>query len=118
MGFVEPLNPGTSRLVCAALVRGFDPERGVVQVLVPKSLEDAMRGLNAKRTVFVAGCADAPDWAYVEDAYAIQYEEERGQRKVGSMGELPMWVEREDVIDGMGYLNTVRRVRKFQTGEK
>ena len=118
LGFVEPLDPRTSRVVCAALVRGFDPERGVVQVLVPKAVEDAIGGLKTERTVFVAGCADTPDWAYVEDAYAAQYEEVAGQRKVGSTGELPVWVEKEDVVDGMGYLDTVRRVRKFQTGEK
>ena len=118
LGCVEPLFPQTSRVICTALVRGFDPERSVVQVLVPKALEDALLGLKAETTVFVAGCADAPEWAYLEDAYLAQHEEEVGERKVGSKGELPTWVEREDEIDGMGYLNTVRRVRKFQTGEK
>ncbi|KAF9701293.1 hypothetical protein EKO04_000582 [Ascochyta lentis] len=118
LGLVEPLDPRSSRVVCAALVRGFDPERRVVQVLVPKALEDAILGLKAERTVFVAGCADWPEWAYVEDAYLEQHEEETGERKLGERGELPTWVESEDVVDGMGYLNTVRRVRKFQTGEK
>lgn len=117
-GCVEPLDPRTSRFVCTALVRGFDPERGVVQVLVPRALEDVMLGLKAERTVFVAGCVEAPEWAFVEDAYLAQYEEEVGVRKVGGLGELPTWVEREDVVDGMGYMTTVRRVRKFQTGEK
>lgn len=118
LGRVEPLDPRTTCVVCIALVRGFDPERGVVQVLVPKALEDALLALKAERTVFVAGCADAPEWAYVEDAYLGQHEEETGKRKVGERGELPTWVERKDVVDGMGYLNAVRRVRKFQTGEK
>ncbi|KAJ4334771.1 Polynucleotide 5'-hydroxyl-kinase grc3 [Ascochyta clinopodiicola] len=117
-GLVEPLDPRTSRVVCAALVRGVDPERGVVQVLVPKVLEEAMLGLKAERTVFVVGCADWPEWAYVEDAYLEQHEEETGERKLGGRGNLPTWVERENMVDGMGYLNTVRRVRKFQTGEK
>ena len=104
--------------MCAALVRGFDPERGVVQVLVPRALEDVVTGLKPERTVFVAGCCETPEWAYVEDAYARQYEEEVGERKVGERGELPVWVEKEGVVDGMGYLNTERRVRKLITGEK
>ena len=118
LGYTEPLDPRTSRVMCAALVRGFDPERGVVQVLVPRALEDVVTGLKPERTVFVAGCCETPEWAYVEDAYARQYEEEVGERKVGERGELPVWVEKEGVVDGMGYLNTERRVRKFITGEK
>lgn len=118
LGCTAPLDPRTTRVVCAALVRGFDVERAVVQVLVPGVMEEAMSGLKAERTVFVVGCVETPGWAYLEDAYAAQYEEEVGERKVGSSGPLPVWVESEDVVDGMGYLNTVRRVRKFITGEK
>jgi polynucleotide 5'-hydroxyl-kinase GRC3/NOL9 len=112
LGFVEPLDPRTSKVICAALVRSFNPERKVVQVLVPKSHEECLYGLVAERTVFVAGCSGTPEWAFMEDTYASQYD---GKEKEG---ELPIWVEKEDVIDGMGFLNTVRRVRKFQTGEK
>lgn len=118
LGFTRPLDPRSSRVVCAALVRGIDPERGVLQVLVPPALEELMSGLVAERTVLVAGCVETPEWAYVEDAYLGAWEEEIGERKVGSGGELGVWVEREEVVDGMGYLNTVRRVRKFITGEK
>lgn len=118
LSLVEPLDPRTSRVVCAALIRGFDPERSVVQVLVPKALESAMEGLKAERTVFVAGCCETPEWAFVEDAYARQYEETVGARKVGPAGKLDLWVEKEGVVDDMGYLGTVRRVRKFITGEK
>jgi polynucleotide 5'-hydroxyl-kinase GRC3/NOL9 len=117
LGYTEPLDPRTTRVVGAALVRGFDPERGVIQVLVPEALESLMEGLKPERTVFAVGGADTPGWAYVEDAYLAQYEEEIGKRKLGS-GELATWVEKEGVMDGMGYLGTVRRVRKFITGEK
>ena len=118
LGLVEPLDPRTTRVMCAALIRGFDPERSMVQVLVPKAMENLMAGLKAERTVFVAGCCEMPEWSYVEDAYLRQYEENAGERKFGEAEELGTWVEREDVVDGMGYLNTVRRVRKFITGEK
>lgn len=117
LGYNEPLDPRTTRVVCAALVRSIDPERGVVQVLVPKALDLLMEDLKPERTVLAVGCAETPEWAYVEDAYLAQYEEESGERKVGS-GEMGVWVEKEGVVDGMGYLGTVRRVRKFITGEK
>lgn len=89
-----------------------------MQVLVPKALEPLLGELKPERTVFAVGCAETPGWAYVEDAYLTQYEEEVGERKVGESGEKGVWVEREGVVDGMGYLGTVRRVRKFITGEK
>jgi polynucleotide 5'-hydroxyl-kinase GRC3/NOL9 len=117
LGYTAPLDPRTTRVVCAALVRGIDPERGVIQLLVPRALEPLMQDLKPERTVFAVGCAETPGWAYVEDAYLGQYEEEVGERKVGS-GEMGMWVEKEDTVDGMGYLGTKRRVRKFITGEK
>ncbi|KAJ4990792.1 hypothetical protein SVAN01_03801 [Stagonosporopsis vannaccii] len=121
-GYTEPLDPRTTRLVCAALVRGFDPQRGVVQVLVPPALEGVVSGLRAERTVFAVGCGESPEWAYVEDAYARQWEEETGERKVGGEGEDEdedgFWVVREGVRGGMGYLGTQRRVRKFIVGEK
>lgn len=117
LGYTAPLDPRTTRVVCAALVRGIDPERGVIQVLVPPALEPLLADLKPERTVFAVGCADAPGWAYVEDAYLGQYEEEIGERKVGDV-EMGVWVEQEDTLDGMGYLGTVRRVRKFITGEK
>lgn len=117
LGSTPPLDPRTTRVVCAALMRGIDPHRGVIQVLVPRALEALMRDLKADRTVFAVGCAETPGWAYVEDAYLGQYEEEVGERKVGSV-EMGTWVEKEDTVEGMGYLGTVRRVRKFITGEK
>lgn len=117
LGSTPPLDPRTTRVVCAALVRGIDPRRGVIQVLVPRALEASMQGLKAERTVFAVGCAETPGWAYVEDAYLGQYEEEAGERKVGS-AERGVWVEKESTVEDMGYLGTVRRVRKFITGEK
>lgn len=121
LGYTAPLDPRTTRVVCAALVRGIDPVRCVIQVLVPRALEALMADLVPERTVFAVGCAETPGWAYVEDAYLGQYEEEVGERKVGGeMDHLAMgvWVEKEHVLDGMGYLGTRRRVRKFITGEK
>lgn len=117
-GYTPPLDPRTTRLVCCGLVRGIDPKRGVVQILIPKALEDVVAGLKAERTVFAVGCTETAGWAFVEDGYARQWEEERGERKVGGEGEKGIWVEREEVVEGMGYLGTERRVRKFIVGEK
>jgi polynucleotide 5'-hydroxyl-kinase GRC3/NOL9 len=105
-GMVEPLDAKTSKLVCTALVRGFDPERRVVQVLVPKSHEALLHGLSPERTVLVGGCCEPPEWAYLEDANAVSAYTETSP--------IP-WVEESARMDDMGYLNTVRRVRKFQT---
>jgi polynucleotide 5'-hydroxyl-kinase GRC3/NOL9 len=105
-GMMEPLDPRTSKMVCTALVRGFDPERKVVQVLVPKSHETLLHGLSPERTVLVSGCCEPPEWAYLEDADAASADAETSH--------LP-WVEESARMDDMGYLNTVRRVRKFQT---
>jgi polynucleotide 5'-hydroxyl-kinase GRC3/NOL9 len=105
-GMVEPLDPKTSKMVCTALVRGFDPERRVVQVLVPKSHEALLHSLSPERTVLVGGCCEPPEWAYLEDADATSTDVEASH--------IP-WVERSTCMDAMGYLSTVRRVRKFQT---
>jgi len=90
-------------LVCTALIRGFNPEKRIVEVLVPKTHESLLYNLSPDRTVFVGGCCDVPEWAFLEDAYA----------KEATVS--PVWVEKEDVIDSMGYMSTVRRVRRFQT---
>jgi polynucleotide 5'-hydroxyl-kinase GRC3/NOL9 len=114
-GMVEPLDPKTSKLVCTALVRGFDLERRVVQVLVPKTHEALLYNVVAERTVFVGGCCEHPEWAYLEDTYAAH--------NTAGIALLPAavdqtnvpWVEEKTLMEDMGYLNTVRRVRKFQT---
>ncbi|KAH9880140.1 hypothetical protein J1614_002166 [Plenodomus biglobosus] len=113
---VQPLDPRTSNLVCTAMIRGFDLERGVVQLLVPKSMEFSLYQLAPERTVLVSGCCGMPEWAFMEDAYikdraALQ---NMADASSGDVKEQP-WVMREDASDRMGYLNTVRRVRKFQT---
>jgi polynucleotide 5'-hydroxyl-kinase GRC3/NOL9 len=108
LGIIQPLDPRTTRLICTALIRGFDPEKKVVQVLVPKTHESLLYSLSPERTVFVGGCCDMPEWAYMEDAWVQQ-------REQMALGDAPLWIEREEVVDNMGYLNTVRRVRKFQT---
>jgi polynucleotide 5'-hydroxyl-kinase GRC3/NOL9 len=121
-GMTGPLEPQTSRLVCTALIRGFDLEAKLMQVVVPTTHESLLRTLTPETTVFVAGCCDTPDWAYAEDAYE-QLEAQTSNMQVGGrfMGEgvlmeavnMPPWVEKKSVMEGMGYLNTVRRVRKF-----
>ena len=121
-GMTEPLDPQTSRLVCTAMIRGFDLEAKMVQVLVPKTHEALLHSLTPETTVFVAGCCDTPEWAYTEDAYG-QLDAQTGNMQVGGrfVGEgvlmegveMPPWVEKKSVVDSMGYLNTVRRVRKF-----
>jgi polynucleotide 5'-hydroxyl-kinase GRC3/NOL9 len=113
-GMVEPLDPRTSKVICTALVRGFDLDRRVVQLLVPKAHESSLYHLSPERTVFVGGCCDPPEWAYVEDAYMAGNSAERKGSTFVDIKNTP-WVEESTRMDDMGYLNTVRRVRKFQT---
>jgi polynucleotide 5'-hydroxyl-kinase GRC3/NOL9 len=113
-GMFEPLDPRSSKVICTALIRGFDVDRKVVQVLVPKMYESALYRLVPDRTVFVGGCCETPEWAYVEDVYGARKGVGARDGMVGELGGIP-WVEDRARMDGMGYLNTVRRVRKFQT---
>jgi polynucleotide 5'-hydroxyl-kinase GRC3/NOL9 len=110
-GMVEPLDPRTTRLVCTAMIRGFNPEKKIVEVLVPKTHESLLYNLSPERTIFVSGCCDVPEWAFLEDAYA----QEETIKTTTGVDKLPLWVEKDELVDGMGYLSTVRRVRKFQT---
>jgi polynucleotide 5'-hydroxyl-kinase GRC3/NOL9 len=113
-GMLEPLDPRSSKVICSALIRGFDRDRKVVQVLVPKIHESALYRLSPDRTVFVGGCCNPPEWAYTEDAYLAS----NGVRAKDAMLDdvrCTPWVEGRARIENMGYLNTVRRVRKFQT---
>lgn len=121
-GMTHPLRPVTTKYICTAMIRGVDPSSYILQVLVPKSHEHLLHGLEPEKTVFVAGCCDAPEWAYVEDAY---YQVAQRRRDLGERAqfasdemlteglELPPWVAKKSVVNGMGYLNAVRRVRKF-----
>ncbi|CAO2656205.1 Nn.00g050080.m01.CDS01 [Neocucurbitaria sp. VM-36] len=115
-GVVEPLDPRTSRLICTAMIRGFDPATDVVQILVPKTHEALLYSLLPERTVFIGGCADMPDWAYLEDTPTIKSIGRFGATSSGEENRhgIP-WAEEPRAINSMGYLNTVRRVRKFQT---
>ncbi|KAH3963906.1 hypothetical protein HBI56_199760 [Parastagonospora nodorum] len=113
-GMVEPLDPRTSKMVCTALVRGFDMERNTVQVLVPASHESLMYNLSPERTVLVSGCCDPPEWAYLEDVHSVLGSSSSERRPSGSAESVP-WVENGARVEDMGYLSTVRRVRKFQT---
>lgn len=115
-GMLEPLDPRTSKLICTALVRGFDAENKVFELIVPRACEGAVYGLTPERTVLVGGCCDAPEWAYLEDVDLLESEYSTSSGMAdGTRERVVPWVERNDVVDGMGYLNTVRRVRKFQT---
>ncbi|KAL1800176.1 hypothetical protein ACET3X_000518 [Alternaria dauci] len=111
-GMVEPLDPRTTRLVCTALIRGFNPEKKVVEVLVPNTHEPLLYNLSPERTIFVGGCGDVPDWVFLEDAYA----QGEATKTAKTIDDMPLWVEKEGLVDDMGYLSTIRRVRKFQTG--
>ena len=115
-GIVKPLDPRTSNMVCTAIIRGFDPERRVVHVLVPKLYESLLYNLTPERTVFVGGCCDVPEWLFSESLYAADAMNGPGDSAAAdpaSRGHL--WSEKGGIVEGMGYLNTVRRVRKFQT---
>jgi polynucleotide 5'-hydroxyl-kinase GRC3/NOL9 len=115
---VEPLDPQSSRLVCTALLRGWDPENRVAQLLVPKTHEVLLHGLKPEKTVLVFGCCDTPEWAFTEDAYYNAAERkmdgEAGDQLVCGDVELPPWVARDEEVKSMGYLNAVRRIRKYQ----
>ncbi|KAH7095212.1 hypothetical protein FB567DRAFT_22933 [Paraphoma chrysanthemicola] len=110
-GMVEPLDPKTSRLICTALVRGFDTVRKVVQLLVPKLHEDLLYSLSPERTIFVAGCCDNPEWAFIEDAHVAALTDGSNSHRALATP----WVEGKSLLYDMGYLNMVRRVRKFKT---
>ncbi|KAF2278541.1 uncharacterized protein EI97DRAFT_465822 [Westerdykella ornata] len=108
-GAVKMLDPASSRIVATALVRGWDVSRGVVQLLVPKGVESVMTSLRSDRTVWVVGACEGAGWAYVEEA---EYVRSEGGGVEGQ--ELDPWVERREVVEGMGYLCVPRRVRRFQ----
>lgn len=116
LGMVQPLDPRTTKVICTAMIRGFDAEKRVVQVLVPKTHESLLYHLSPERTILIGGCCDMPEWAYTEDAWVQQRADAGDTQAPGTLGDAAPWVEKEDVMESMGYLNTVRRVRKFQTG--
>lgn len=117
-----PLDPKSSRLRCTALIRGFEPDTRIVQVLVPQTHDSILSTLSPENTVFVAGCCDTPEWAYAEDScfrfmkakeYMARNGEFVGQDVEMDGVDMPPWVEKRTTVERMGYLNTVRRVRKF-----
>ncbi|KAH7085560.1 hypothetical protein BKA63DRAFT_499841 [Paraphoma chrysanthemicola] len=110
-GMVEPLDPRTSRLICTVLVCGFDIARKVVQLLVPKLHEDLLYSLSPERTIFVVGCCDTPEWAFMEDAHVAALTDGGNFHRALATP----WVEGKSLMYDMGYLNMMRRVRKFKT---
>ncbi|OCL12482.1 hypothetical protein AOQ84DRAFT_386102 [Glonium stellatum] len=134
--YVDPPDPKTSRLVCLALLRGFDPDQKLVQLLLPPTHEDLIETLDPKKVIFVFGCCDTPAWSYLEDPHYDSYEEAR-ERKAWKdfkpddeddldievpeewrMGEpdikLPPWVAKVEELEKWGKMNMKRNVRKFQ----
>ncbi|OCK84388.1 hypothetical protein K432DRAFT_389547 [Lepidopterella palustris CBS 459.81] len=134
--YVDPPDPKTSKLVCLALLRGFEPESNLVQLLIPATHEHLVESLDPKKTVFVFGCCDHPDWSYLEDPHYDFYEEMRRRRawkdlkpddeddvdealpSEWRMGEpnvkLPPWVAKAEELRKWNGLNMPRRVRRFQ----
>lgn len=113
---VRPLDPRTSTLVCTAIIRGFDHEKRVAQLLVPKVVEPLMYQIAPERTVLVSGCCSMPEWAFMEEAYARERTTCQGKAVMSTQDtDGQPWVMGEEYGEMMGYLNTVRRVRKFQT---
>lgn len=112
---VQPLDPRMSTLVCTAMIRGFDLRRRVVQLLVPATMEPLLYLAVPERTILVSGCCSMPEWAFVEDAYAVDRAAHEGKVEMSAQdtGGQP-WVTRGTCVERMGYLNTLRRVRKFQ----
>lgn len=117
-GRVEPLDPKTSRLICTALLRGFDVNKRIAQLVIPKTHEALMHSLAPDKTVLVFGCCEHPEWAYSEDAYYEMSQQATNwqmEEKIVSEGlALSPWVTKATAIEEMGYMNTPRRVRKFQ----
>ncbi|KAF2175584.1 hypothetical protein K469DRAFT_702106 [Zopfia rhizophila CBS 207.26] len=132
---VEPLNPKTSRLVCTTMIQSFKPQEQIVQLLVPKTHEHLLYSLKPEKTVFVFGCCDHPEWAYIEDPYYDLWDRKKdremwmenreegedtaafGWMDTGVSPEdiaLPPWVITDAKMQEIGALNTVRRTRKFQ----
>ncbi|KAF1956530.1 hypothetical protein CC80DRAFT_472017 [Byssothecium circinans] len=117
---VSPLpllsSPQSSRLLCTALLHSFQPEEKIVNIIVPKTREAVLRTLDPEATVLVAGCCEVPEWAYVEGAHFDAGQQVRAGPVVGGGGgggTVGPWVESAGVVEGMGYLNVSRRVRRF-----
>ncbi|KAF2129958.1 hypothetical protein P153DRAFT_339313 [Dothidotthia symphoricarpi CBS 119687] len=103
-GVVPALDPRGCRLLCVGLVVGVEPGEGAVRVFVPRGVEGVLEELGrGGMVVGVLGCGGVGEWAVLEGV------DGEGDRE----GEMPVWVQRRGVVEGMGYLNCVRRVRKF-----
>ena len=112
-GNINPLDPGTYSFICVAMIRGFDLENKIVQVLVPRTHENLMYRLNPTQTIFVYGCCDTPEWAFLEDIYASM--KSNPNRNSVLVENSNVWVDGNSSDGQMGHLSTLRRVRKFQT---
>jgi polynucleotide 5'-hydroxyl-kinase GRC3/NOL9 len=114
-GIVDPLDPANSTLICTGLIRGFDPQRKVVQILFPRAYEDIIYSLVPDRTVLVGGCCESPEWAYIEGENRATMLCSSKSYGTNPWPDSRPWVESGALVEAMGFLNTVRRVRKFQT---
>jgi polynucleotide 5'-hydroxyl-kinase GRC3/NOL9 len=122
---VAPLDPANTRVVCNALIRGFDIDEQCLQILIPPSHDRLLMELDRRKTVLVAGCCEHPGWAYTEDPY-VDYKENvhredteirGGAWREGKDGvRLPPWVADAGEVEEWGKMNMVRRTRKFTSG--
>ncbi|KAF2661588.1 hypothetical protein K491DRAFT_764896 [Lophiostoma macrostomum CBS 122681] len=108
------LNPSKAKLLCTALLRGWDFENRIAQLLIPKSHDFLVQDLDPKKTILVFGCCEYPEWAYTEDAYYALANTAPSRYAANGSIAPPSWVAPTATADQMGYLNVPRRVRKFQ----
>lgn len=116
---IKYVNPSSAQLLCTALLRGWDFDHRIAQLLIPKSHEALVCDLEPRKTVLIFGCCEYPEWAYAEDAYHELANITTGTHAADSMVAngnitIPSWVAPAATSDQMGYLNVPRRVRKFQ----
>ncbi|KAF2444046.1 hypothetical protein P171DRAFT_521443 [Karstenula rhodostoma CBS 690.94] len=116
------LGPAATEIVTTALLAGVDPEMRQLHVLVPLPFEGLLGELQPEGTVLVAGCADTPEWSYVEASYAglaerlRELDDRARSARMEGLGEgveKGPWVMEGRVMDGVGYAGAVRRVRRF-----
>ncbi|KAF2815007.1 uncharacterized protein BDZ99DRAFT_458956, partial [Mytilinidion resinicola] len=122
---VTPLDPGKTKVVCTALIRGFDAQNQSLEVLVPSTHSTLLADLDPKKTVLVFGCCEHPTWAYLEDTHFDQMTRKNGVMglnpdkeaawRVGKSGIIMgPWVADAEEVEGWGKLHMLRKLRRFK----
>ncbi|KAF2501259.1 hypothetical protein BU16DRAFT_613182 [Lophium mytilinum] len=122
---VTPLDPGTTKVVCTALIRGFDAHTRALEILVPSTHSALVAELDPQKTVLVFGCCDHPAWAYLEDTQFDQMARKKGVMglnpdkdaawRVGKSGIIMgPWVADAEEVEGWGKLHMLRKLRRFK----